>query len=275
MNPERKSKTARAYETFYEAAGKLETYSETELKRIALAVNPELEEHELRMVIYNCHWWIDSDISLGGIESLGSGYLTSLYTLKRRLLFFREEVRGGSSSKLRNETRLILEFPWRNTKLWLDCETGRFWEPQVRLRNRRFLDAARQQELLEIDRAAEKLAAAERAKIFKELTELTGWIDQGADYEREARVEILSDMIRPNPKAEWQTVAQYATRYFPAGSNLQFGNCGREEAEAFRGEYLRKRGSREARDPAGEAPALPVTYPEHTPNHSVMQEVAA
>jgi hypothetical protein len=256
MNKERKSKAARAYEAISAAAGKIETLSETELTRLARAVNPDLRDFDLDVSIFDFHWWIDQDIADGTIDRLNKEFLSSLYRMKRRLTYFREELRSYSCGKIQREVALVLEFSWRDVRIWIDCETGRLWN--LGGRNTKYCSAERRQELKEIDNEANRLIAAELVKIWKERTERIEWIDQGMDYSREARTEILSLQRRRNPKAEWNTVRTFATRYYPAGSALY----DKEEQEAYRLKYLREQGD----------PSLMAKYPEHQPDHYTIQE---
>lgn len=263
MKAERKSKTQRAYDVFCEASGKLDAYSETELKRILAVIGADPDSYATRLVIYDYHWWIDTP-DLGGMTALSSGSLSEDWTMLKRLAFFREEKRNHCTSKFRNEVRLVAECKVDNVTIWLDVETGLPWLPNIRVTNRKYLSAEDQQRIQAVERRVGAAAERERRQILHEQTEQLIWADQGIDYDREARTEVLSLMRRPNRRAEWKTVATYATRYYPAGSALY----SQEEREAFRVKYLAGIGHRDAETQSA-------IYPAHDLNHTEMHEVAA
>jgi hypothetical protein len=262
-NTERKSKVTRAYEVFTEAAGKLEILSEADLGRLARAINPKLEDFELKLFVYDFHWWTDMDTGEGTIQGLCQDYLSSLYQMKRRLVFFREEGRSDETSKRRHRVVLVVEFQWQDVTFWINAETGYFWVPESRLYNRRHLSEEHRRKLEQTEQEAAKLLNAEHARIAKEQVEDFGWWEGDYDYSQERRILELKLRRRKNRKANWETVAVYATMYYPAGSAIYPP----EGREAYRLNYLRQQGSTIFNEPT--------TYPPHTPNHSVMEEAAA
>lgn len=237
--PERKSRATRAYENLREASGKIEFLAEYELKRIARAINPAVEEYCQVMVVNHHHW--KDDNSLCGTDTLSRGSSHEIYKFRTRLLFMREEVRAGESGKIANDTRCVFEF--KNAlglSVWLDCESGLPWNtrdfcPSCR-NHRKYLSNAR---LMEVE-AAERDALAKARAVLMEIErekcisivwqEDTSWKSDDAGYQR---VDELREYRRPNSRAKFDDGKILAVKFHPTN---------------------------------------PIKYPKHVPNHSVIHE---
>lgn len=147
--PRRFSKVQRAYETLSIAAWKIKCLSESELFRVAKAINPDLSDFEPQLHIFDCHTWRDD--GLQQMVTFASGVRSELYRMRTALLFFRTEVNQTGSNLISHDVRLVFSLPHSKTdscSIWLDCETGLPWVPMARRRVR-------------VDFPAEKRAALE------------------------------------------------------------------------------------------------------------------
>lgn len=233
MNTKR-TKARRGWELLGEAAGKLEILYSYQLYRIAKAINPALEDFQGRMVIMDDLRWLDEPRLSGSLNQLARLSMHDFGAL-RALVFWREEIADGQSSRISHDVRLCYEFPGgeKRGSIWLDAATGLPWLPHACYT---FLpDPERSRRMNEQLAADAKLARAVVAQITEEENTSFMWQYGPQDYKQEREVEILQFSRRKNKKAEWVVEKVFATRYHPAGSLLP-----KDEQEAFRVQFLAK-----------------------------------
>ncbi len=165
QNAKRRTKAQRAYDDLRSTATHF--VIETDLKRIARAINPMAEDYASQILILDDHAWLDNDLP-PGLDTLGTGNTAYFWRMPARLKFFREEIRNHSSGKMRHDTRAVWSFPRADgTHCWLDCETGLPWVPEACRRVRSDIGkaeerAARDRQEMATARAVLQAIAAER-----------------------------------------------------------------------------------------------------------------
>lgn len=132
----RTSRAERGYLAIREAAYKVKTLTESELKRIVGAINPDAKESYLKVSVVEDGQWCDG---YAHTEVLCSLWLGRLHRATQALVFFREMDRAGRSTQLFNELRLVLMFERSkedSRRLSIDCETGLPWRSRAALQLR-------------------------------------------------------------------------------------------------------------------------------------------
>lgn len=220
MKTKRTSKAERGYALIKEAAFSpqrcrgAEDFYTYELERIAKAINPDVSDGQMRLVIMDDYRHSDGYCML---TTMTSAYLSYDNVMRVRLAFFRAEACARcEGTSIDCDIRLALEFPRAKNderRVWIDVETGLPWRPRACEQISGTL-GARPSDAKEFHREATGIALREIGRIQKERSVWVGWEvcyePWMGDREAHNLVSTATDPSRP-------AVTVLCTCYHPKG----------------------------------------------------------
>lgn len=224
QRPVKRSKATKGHSLICEAAGKVEALYESELFRIARAINPKLETFQPRLLVVEDFNWLNEPKLSGSCHVHYTGSTCYMGRAIRALVFFREELGREQSRNSTSEVRLVYEFPRSEEdrrSVWLDAATGLPWFPRSLKDHRQCLSDEKRRELEVRELAEIKIARAELAKIEAEKCYNLFWQIDNERGTVDQFVEVLQELKRPHSKADWKVAREIAWRYHPLEKPLE------------------------------------------------------
>lgn len=226
-SPRKRTAAQKGYDLLCEAAGKIDYLCNSELLRIARAINSKTADYQTRLLVVEDFNWLNEPALSGSCHVCYSGCDVYMGRAVRALVFFREELLRDRSGRTTSDVRLVYEFPRSeedSRKVWLDVATGLPWWPRSCQDYQRHLTEERRRELEALELAELKLARAELAKIEAEKCYTLFWQIDNERGTVDQFVEVLQELKRPHSKADWKVAREIAWRYHPSETPWHRGN---------------------------------------------------